>query len=175
MNPTFQQLKQKLSSELRGLNSAQTQLRLKGDPSSWTIQQVVEHLLLTYDSTASSFQTRLAKGTPTLTRPTPAHRTAQFVVITLGLMPGRRKAPPEVTPSTSAAALSGEQLIQSVSETIARLNAVIQQAENSFVRQRCLSHFALGPLTVDQWRRFHLSHGHHHIRQIAAIRRTHGL
>jgi hypothetical protein len=33
----------------------------------------------------------------------------------------------------------------------------------------------LGPLGAGQWRRFHLSHGRHHIRQILAIRRAHGI
>ena len=51
----------------------------------------------------------------------------------------------------------------------------IDQAEKAFGSTRCLSHFILGPLSAAQWRRFHLTHGAHHARQITAIRRAHGI
>jgi hypothetical protein len=175
MSPTLHKLETKLSAALHGLNSSQTQLRLTNNPSCWTIQQIVQHLLMTYASTASSFESRLAKGTPTLSRPTPTHRTAQFVVITLGFMRGRRKAPPEVTPSASSPPLSGDELAASAHEALVNLDHLLNQIEQKFGKARCQSHFVLGPLTASQWRGFHLSHGKHHIRQIAAIRRAHGL
>jgi hypothetical protein len=175
MNATIRHLEARLSSALKDLDSSQTQLRLTPDPSCWTIQQVMEHLLLTYASTSTSFKTRLAKGTPTLTRPTPTQRTTQFVVITLGLMPGRRKAPPEVTPVASTSPLSGDDLMASTHSALTSMDQIIHQAEHAFGSVRCLTHHVLGPLTVSQWRRFHLSHGSHHVRQIAAIRRAHGL
>ncbi len=175
MNPTLRQLETKLASALHGLDASQTQLRLTSDPSCWTIQQVIEHLLLTYASTGASFETRLAKGTPTLSRPTPAQRTAQFVVVTLGIMPGRRKSPPEVAPAASVTPRSGDELIATTHDALTRLDQIFNQAEQAFGSVRCLSHFALGPLSASQWRRFHLSHGSHHARQIAAIRRTHRL
>ena len=175
MNPTFDQLDRKLSSALQGLDAQQTQLRLTADPSCWTIQQIAEHLLMTYASTGASFETRLAKGTPTLSRPTAAHRIAQFVTITLGRIPRGRKAPPEVTPAASTAPLSGNQIIAITHDALTSLDQTFNQAELAFGSHRCLSHFILGPLSASQWRRFHLAHGNHHIRQIAAIRRTHGL
>src|SRR5215469_16811967 len=175
MSPTTHPLETKLFAALRDLNSSQTQLRLTDDLSRWTIQQIVQHLLMTYASTAASFETRLAKGTPTLSRPTPAHRATQFIVITLGLMPGPRKAPPEVTPPASSPPLSGDELAATAHEALTHLDHLFRQAEQSFGKARCQSHFILGPLTASQWRRFHLSHGNHHIHQIAAIRRAHGL
>jgi len=175
MNPTIEQLETKLSSALHGLSSSQTQLRLTDDPSCWTIQQIIEHLLMTYASTGSSFESRIAKGTPTLSRPTPSHRARQFVVITLGLMPGRHRAPPEVTPTPTDHRFSGEQLITITRKALTHLDVIFNQADQAFGPARCLTHFALGPLSASQWRRFHLSHGSHHARQIVAIRRAHGL
>jgi hypothetical protein len=175
MNPTIERLESKLSSALHGLNSSQTQLRLTDDNSCWTIQQITEHLLMTYASTSSAFESRLAKGTPTLSRPSPSHRARQFIVITLGLMPGRRKAPPEVTPTRTDHRFSGEQLIASTHKALTHLDVIFSQADQAFGPARCLTHFALGPLSASQWRRFHLSHGSHHVRQILAIRRAHGL
>lgn len=175
MNPILEQLETKLSSALLGLDSSQTQLRLTADPACWTIQQIIEHLLMTYASTATAFESRLAKGTPTLSRPTPSHRVRQFVVITLGLMPGRRQAPPEVTPPPSDPPHSGEQLIATTCEALTRMDRIFDQADHAFGPARCLTHFALGPLSASQWRSFHLAHGTHHVRQIAAIRRVHSL
>jgi hypothetical protein len=175
MNPVLLQLERELSSALKGLNTAQTQTRLVDDPAHWSIHQVIEHLLLTYSSTAASFQSRLAKGTPTRARPTPRHRIVQFVVIRLGLMPGRRKSPPEVAPANPASPLSGFQLVGLLTQALADLDILFNQAESAFGTTPCLTHFALGPLTARQWRRFHLSHGRHHIRQINAIRRAHAI
>jgi len=175
MNPTLEQLETKLSTVLQGLDSVQTQLRLTPDSACWTIQQIIEHLLMTYASTTAAFESRLAKGTPTLSRPSPSHRARQFVVITLGLMPGRRTAPPEVTPPASASSQSGEQLTTITRDALTHLDVIFSQADQAFGPARCLTHFALGPLSASQWRRFHLAHGTHHVRQIAAIRRTHGL
>jgi hypothetical protein len=130
---------------------------------------------MTYASTGASFDARLAKGTPTLSRPTLAHRLAQFVTITLGRIPSGRKAPPEVTPAASAAPLSGSEVIAITHDALTRLDQIFDQAEKAFGSTRCLSHFILGPLSAAQWRRFHLSHGAHHARQITAIRRAHGI
>src|SRR5262249_49993563 len=133
------------------------------------------HLLMTYASTGASFETRLAKGTPTLSRPTPGHRVTQFFVITLGVMPGRRKSPPEVTPAASVSPLSGDEIIATAHDALQHLDVTFNQAEQAFGTARCLSHFVLGPLSAEQWRRFHLCHGSHHVRQIAAIRRAYGV
>lgn len=175
MNSTLDQLEHDLSASLSGLNANQTQLRLTDDTTRWSIQQIVQHLLLTYNSTATSLESRLAKGRPTLSRTRPQHRAIQFVVLTLGRMPGGRQAPPEVTPSPETTPLSGEQLTQEVVKALLRLDDIFAQAEETFGSIPCQSHFALGPLSASQWRRFHLTHGRHHIRQILAIRRAHRL
>jgi len=175
MNPVLLQLERELSSALKGLDAAQTQRRLVDDPAHWSIHQVIEHLLLTYSSTAASFQSRLAKGVPTRAHATPRHRIVQFVVIRLGLMPGHRKSPPEVAPANSLSPLSGDQLAGSVAQALADLDTIFNQAESAFGTTPCLTHFALGPLSTRHWRQFHLSHGRHHIRQIKAIRRANGI
>ncbi|WP_260705422.1 DUF1569 domain-containing protein [Edaphobacter flagellatus] len=175
MNSTLDQLEHDLSASLSGLNANQTQFHLTDDTTRWSIQQIVQHLLLTYNSTATALESRLAKGRPTFSRPRPQHRAIQFVVLTLGRMPGGRQAPPEVTPSLETTPLSGEQLTHEVIKALLRLDDIFTQAEETFGSIPCQSHFVLGPLSASQWRRFHLTHGRHHIRQILAIRRAHRL
>ena len=65
MNNDLQQLQRVITYSLRGLDSAQTQLRPAEQGNRWSIQQIIEHLLLTYSATETAINARLAKRTPT--------------------------------------------------------------------------------------------------------------
>lgn len=173
MNPVLRQLETELSLSLQGLYATQAQLHPHGDQARWSIWQITQHLLLTYSSTVSSLESRLAKGAPTRSRPTFPQSIAQICVIRFGILPGRREAPPIVAPSACPPdpLPDGEDLISAVTTGLARMDAFLDQAEETFRSTPCLSHFALGPLSIPQWRRFHRIHGRHHVRQIIAIRR----
>jgi hypothetical protein len=177
MDTTLQQLQDDLTRSLHGLSATQAQLRPQDDPTRWNICQIVQHLLLTYASTCASIEDRVAKGTPTRSRLTPSQFLPRLLVIRLGLIPVRREAPALVTPPARPPAPhpSGDDLVMDLCSGLTRMDLVLSQAENLFSSAPCLSHFALGPLSIPQWRRFHLVHGRHHIRQIAAIRREYSL
>jgi hypothetical protein len=175
MNYTLDQLLQSLTQSLTGLDATQTQLRPLSHPEKWSIQQIVEHLLLTYSASAAALEARIAKGTPTQAKPLPQQRVAQFVVTTLGLMPGRREAPAPVTPPSDSQPLSGADLLAEASQRLATLDQLINRAEGLFGHQRATNHIILGPLSAHQWRRFQLVHGTHHTKQILAIRNSYGL
>jgi hypothetical protein len=174
MNPTIQQLHRKLSAALHNLDAAQTQLHPVANPQKWSIQQIADHLLLTYDSTAAVLETRIAKGIPTQSHPTPSQRVKSFVVLQLGHMPTGRTAPEAVRPG-SAAPLTGEELTRLATEKLLHLDANLDQAESLFGSTRAITHAILGPMCARDWRRFHCVHGDHHIQQILAIRREHRL
>jgi DinB superfamily len=173
MNPTLQQLQQELSSSVQGLDAKQTQLRPPAHPDKWSIQQIVEHLLLTYAATEPALKARLSKGAPTRAKPTLSQRAGNLALFRLGYFPRGRKAPPPVTPQPSLP-LCGEDLKQAITESLTSLDKLCAEAANLFGDTApCASHMILGPLSLDQWRRFQLVHGEHHIKQIAAIRRAH--
>ena len=174
MDPTLQQLQSEIASSLTGLDATQTQLRPPSRSSKWTIQQIVEHLLLTYSSTETAINARLAKGTPTRAKPTLTQRVSRYAVTRCGYFPRGRQAPPMVTPAPSSQPLSGEGLAESASEHLTHLDQLFTQAETLFGHaSKCASHAVLGPLNIEQWRRFQLIHGEHHLRQIVAIRKAH--
>jgi hypothetical protein len=176
MNPTLLQLQGEIAHSLRDLDAHQTQLRLPSRPGNWSIQQIVEHLLLTYSSTETVIQGRLIKRTPTRSRPNPLQRFFQYGVTRLGYFPTGRKAPPIVTPQSTTHPLSGNQLVQAAAEHLTRLDLLCNEAEDLFgPTTRCASHAVLGPLTLGQWRKFQLIHGEHHLKQIDAIRIAHKL
>ncbi|HEX3374798.1 MAG TPA: DUF1569 domain-containing protein [Edaphobacter sp.] len=174
MNPTLHQLQHQITASLQNLDATQTQLQPPSRPNKWSIQQIIEHLLLTYSSTETAINARLIKGTPTRAKPTLADRVVQYAVTRCGYLPTSRKAPPMVTPQPNTHPLSGEDLTHSAADHLARLDLLFNEAEALFgPGSQCVNHNVLGPLNINQWRRFHLVHGKHHLKQIAAIRKAH--
>jgi Protein of unknown function (DUF1569) len=175
MNSTLLQLQGEIASSLRGLDATQTQLHPRS-PDKWSIQQIIEHLLLTYSSTETVINTRLEKRTPTRAKPTLTHRVFCHAVTRWGYFPTGRAAPPLVSPQPTTHPLSGVDLTHAAAEHLAHLDQLLAEAETLFgPNSRCATHAVIGPLTTNQWRRFHLVHGEHHLKQIAAIRKTHNL
>jgi hypothetical protein len=174
MNSTLLQLRHEIAASLYSLNATETQLRPPSRPSKWSIQQIIEHLLLTYSSTETAINARLAKRTPTRARPTLTHRVFQIAVTRCGYFPTGRKAPEIVTPPLTTHPLCGEDLAQAAAEHLAHLDLLFAEAETLFgPASQCASHAVLGPLNINQWRKFQLIHGEHHLKQIAAIRKAH--
>jgi hypothetical protein len=174
MNPTLQDLQSGIAASLQNLDATQTQLQPPSRPGKWSIQQIIEHLLLTYSSTETAINARLAKRTPTRAKPTFANRLVQYAVTRCGYFPTGREAPQMVIPEPTTHPLSGKDLAHSAAERLARLDLVFNEAEILFgPGTQCVTHNILGPLNIEQWRRFHLVHGRHHLKQIAAIRKAH--
>ena len=175
MDPTLLQLQSEMAHSLRGLDAAQTQLR---PPSrvrdKWSIQQIVEHLLLSYAGTGRALEARIAKRTPTRTKPKLLQSFAQYTILRLGYYPTGRKAPSLVVPAPSSPPLSGAALTRAASEHLTSLDQHCIEAATLFGdNERCATHIILGPLSVQQWRKFQLVHSEHHLKQIAAIRKVH--
>jgi hypothetical protein len=176
MNSALHQLQREIADSLHSLDATQTQLHPPSHPNKWSIQQIIEHLLLTYSSTETAINARLTKRAPTRARPTLAHRVLQFAVTRCGYFPTGREAPAIVTPQPAAKPLSGEDLTQATAEHLARLDLLFTEAETLFgPGSQCATHAILGPLNIDQWRKFQLIHGEHHLKQIAAIRKAHDI
>ncbi len=174
MHRDLEELRNELATALGGLDTRHTQLRPAGI-GKWSIQQIAGHLLLTYGATGAALAARLTKGAVTKAKPTVAQRVSQFAVCRIGYFPRGRQAPEPVTAPAGAKALPGETLAEQAAHALAEMDQRLSDCERLFgAGRRAISHMVLGPLSVRQWRRFHLVHGRHHIRQIAAIRKAHG-
>ena len=175
MHSVLLKLQRELHGGLAGLSAEQTQMR-RG-PEKWTIQQIVEHLLLSYESTRAVVEGRIAKGTPTKARPTVPQWVGQLVVVKMGMFPHGRQAPAVVTPpEATLRMMSAKELDARVADELLPLDALFTEAERMWgPSKRCMTHGALGAMTVQQWRRFHFVHGEHHLRQILATRAVMGI
>ena len=176
MSPELAALELRLKVATEPLTAAQMQLTPTDRPDCWSIQQILEHLMLTYKLTCATFETRLAKAKPTRARPGMAQRLGQFTLIKLGHFPYGRTAPENVYPGSPSILQSGQEMAVTLHAELERLDVLISRAEVQFgLRTQAISHQILGPLTAQQWRTFHLVHGLHHLKQIGLIRRAHSV
>jgi Protein of unknown function (DUF1569) len=175
MNSILHTLQLEIACSLRLLDAGQTQLRPPQAPNRWNIQQIMEHLLLTYSAAGTGLSTRIAKHAPTKATPTLKNRIQQFATLNLGYIPAGRPAPTMVVPPSAPNPQSGLELTHAANQGLSNFDAICAEAEGLFGANRCATHMVLGPLSVDQWRMFQLVHGRHHLKQIAAIRKAHNL
>ena len=170
MSPGFESVEAAFTEALDGLSAAEAQIHPNSDPDQWCAQQVVEHLILTYRSTADVLEERLQKGRPTQAITTPEQAARWRATILAGHFPAGGKAPERVRPGQlSLGGLCGAELAQQFKLELGKVESLLSECEEKFGSQPMASHFAYGPLSADQWREFHTVHARHHLAQLARI------
>ena len=166
MDSRLDKLEESLQSAVEGMSGEQLSWHL---PGKWCAAEVLEHLYLTYTGTIQGFERVMAKGKPLASRASVAQRVLTFVVVGLGHLPAGRKAPAIVQPK----GLAVEQVRNEIGEKLAAMDAVIAQCEVRFGPWvHVLDHPILGPLTATQFRKLHLVHGRHHLKQLLRLRES---
>jgi DinB superfamily len=172
VHPVLEEVRQVLSKPLAGCSAEQVARHPAGDPARWNAAQVIAHLSATWRLTTRGVEDRLNKGRPLQTRPTLRQRGLQLLICDCGYFPSGRPAPEFVRPSTEEQPpASGDELIARLTATLAAMDKMLNRIEPEARGAAVLNQGLLGPLSVQRWRRFHLSHARHHAKQIAhAIR-----
>jgi hypothetical protein len=164
MDSYLQRLQDAIDLATHGMDAAALTRHPEG---KWSAAQVLEHLYLTYAGSVKGFERCLQEGRPLARTPTFKERVAIFAVTGMGYFPEGRKAPERTVPNGMAA----EEVLRAIRGKLATMDAIITQCETRFGRAtRILDHPALGPLTARQWRKFHLAHARHHMKQILRLR-----
>jgi hypothetical protein len=165
VDPRLQRLQSEIASAIAGLSAEQLSAHPEG---KWCAGEVLEHLYLTYTGTIKGLERVAGAGKPaTATKPTWEQRGRTLVVVGLGYFPSGREAPPVARPR----GLPPETVLAGIGPKIAEMNDVIASCEKKFgSRGKLLDHPVLGPLTAAQWKKFHLVHGLHHVKQIRRLR-----
>jgi hypothetical protein len=171
MHAVLERVASQISSEMLGLDAATTQLHPKGLAYQWSAQQVVEHLVLGYRLTSSALETRLNKGRLSRNRKrTYLQWSLQLMILSFGKLPRGVPALDETMPVAGRfAAMDGQQLGDLVRREIDAMDKLFDACRRKFGIERVAVHPFLGPLRVDQWRRFHVVHGLHHLVQLRAV------
>lgn len=129
----------------------------------WNPAQIIEHLLLTYKGTNAGIAKCLAADAPLAREITLKDRAGILLVVDLGYLPNGRKAPERTTPR----GVPFQEARTAIFSELEKMASGLDDCERRFgARTRILDHPILGPLTANQWRKFHLVHGRHHAQQI---------
>lgn len=155
---------------LNGRTAEDCQRHPDGEARRWDAQQIVAHLVLTYESTEGLLRRRLEAGKPVEGLRTLTQRILQWLVIGRGMLPKGAKAPEYTLPDRLGwKAKSGAELLAELRAELEKMDGVLAECEAKFGRSPVGMHFIFGPLTAKQWRRFHRVHGLHHLKQVKAL------
>ena len=163
MDRNLETLQREITSAIDGLSAQQLQ---RHPPGKWCIAEVLEHLYLTYTGTLKGFERVADAGKPLVTSSSFKMRMQTFVVVGLGYLPSGREAPAVARPR----GISTDIVVAEIGPKIAEMDAVIARCEQNLGRAKLLDHPILGPLNGAEWRKFHLVHGRHHVKQVRALR-----
>lgn len=160
----LQRLRTEIASAIDGISPDDLARHTEG---KWSIAEILEHLYLSYTGTVKGFERCMEQGKPLARKLVFSDFIKIFVVTKLGYFPGGRKSPKQAAPRATPA----EEFLPNLSSAIAKLDETISRCEERLGKnERLLDHPILGPLTGDEWRKFHLVHGRHHLRQIRRLR-----
>ena len=135
----------------------------KAPAGKWNSAQILEHLFLTYKGTNKGIAKCMTEGRPLATKTSMTHRAKRWVVVGIGYMPGGAKAPERAMPK----GMLGDEVRGAILAEVEKMAAGLDECERRFgARTKIMDHPILGPLTADEWRKFHWVHGRHHARQI---------
>jgi len=140
---------------------------VRRDPTRWSVVEIVEHLTRAYSGTAKGFERCMEQGKSLAGAPTLAQGVRQFVVIDLGYFPQGREAPKHILPTGT---LDLPTVLDAVRRDLARLDEAAVRTRQALGTGKMLDHPILGPMTIDQWLKFHVVHSRHHAKQIRARR-----
>jgi len=164
MHKHLERLNLEIASASDGISGEQL---LWHPPGKWCVAEVLEHLYLTYSGTVKGFDRVAEAGKVQVKARTFKDRVGVLLVIGLGYLPSGREAPPVARPR----GVPAETVMAEIGPKIAEMDQVITRCEEKFGRGKLLDHPILGPLSGAEWRKFHLVHGLHHVKQIHALRR----
>jgi hypothetical protein len=161
----LQRLQEEIAAAVAGLSAEQLSWH---PPGKWCAAEILEHLYLSYTGTVKGFERVARAGKPLGSRQSWRQRRQTLIVVGLGYMPPGRQAPQVARPR----GVPQETVLAEIGPKIAEMNDMIALCEEKLgSRSKLLDHPILGPLTAPQWRKLHLVHGLHHLKQIRRLRR----
>jgi hypothetical protein len=129
----------------------------------WSAEQILEHLDLTFAGTVKTMRRALEKG-PRVLPSRVSQRFLKWLVVGFGYVPHGRKAPEPVQPRGG----QGAAVVDAIRQHLRETDEAIAAFEQKYGPRATHNHPVLGALTAQQWRRFHLVHTRHHMKQVRA-------
>lgn len=158
---------QRLRDEIQLLTVSLTAEELSWHPAGkWSAGEILEHLYLTYTGTTKGLSRVLASAGASK-RPTLKQRVIAMIVVELGYFPNGIQSPAVARPRGVPSQQVLTEIVSKIDEMAAALNTC---ASKLGPHSKVMEHPFLGPFSITQWRKFHLRHGMHHLKQIQRLR-----
>jgi hypothetical protein len=134
----------------------------------WCAAEILEHLALAFGGTAKFLGKVATDGKSVASQVTFKQRIGIAVVTSGEIIPGGRKAPQGVMPK----GMPADQVLATIRKHLADMDEAISACEAKLgTKIKIADHPVLGPLTVKQWRKFHMVHTRHHMKQVVTLRK----
>jgi hypothetical protein len=148
----------------RATRGVPTEALQRAPQDKWNSLQLLEHLMLSYTATTKGLLRTIEAGKPEGSTRSLRHRVGALYVLGFGRFPGGVESPKNIVPRGNL----GDEPLRRFNDALVAMDATLCDAEKRFgTRTRLLNHPILGPLTAQQWRRFHQVHGRHHLKQLS--------
>jgi hypothetical protein len=164
MNKWLAHIEAMVNDATHGMTEAQLAWHPEG---KWSTAQILEHLMKTYKGTSRGFEKAVEAGKSLATRATPWQHFARMTVVNFGYFPSGRKSPALVVPGEDC---KGAETLACLRTELAKLIEAQKIAEEKFSGTKIVDHPVMGPLTPEEWAKFHYVHAKHHMRQVKALR-----
>jgi len=163
MHPTTKQIRDAIADSTDGLSESQMRHHAEG---KWDAAAILEHLALTFSGTTRAFQKCLDQGRPLATSATFKQRLIQLIVLRFNYIPYGRKSPKRVEPT----GIGGAEARELIFTNLAKMDQVFAECERRFgTKVKIADHPIFGAIPIGGWRKFHLLHTRHHMKQIDAL------
>ena len=165
MHPHLQRTREAIDQATDGMTIEELTWHPEG---KWCSAEILEHLALAFGGTAKYLGKVAAEGKSAASKLTLKQRVGIAAVTGAEFIPRGRKAPAGVVPKGS---VPPDQIVATICKNLADMDEAISACEGKLgLKIRIADHPVLGPLTVKQWRKFHLVHTRHHMKQIVGLR-----
>jgi hypothetical protein len=165
MHPVLKSALQPLAEEIAPLTTEEAQIPPSPGQGRWCAQQILEHLILTYQLTTDLVSRQLKTGQVPRNRRNVLEFLLRVQTLGFGYMPDgvpaiRAFRPNEFSPQDGRAIAA--RFLAAAEEMDGQLVA----ARRKFGIQACGEHPFFGVMRVDEWRRYHAIHAAHHASQL---------
>jgi Protein of unknown function (DUF1569) len=165
MDLLLQEIRDWIAAATQGMSTQELSWHPVG---KWSTAEILEHLSLTYSGTRAGCDRCLKEGKCLARSPSLRDRLATLVVVSCGHLPEGRQSPAAARPK----GMPAESVLAEIDQKIVAMDERLRMCEERFGgRVKLMDHPILGPLTVQQWRKFHWVHARHHMKQIEALHR----
>jgi hypothetical protein len=165
MHPVLNSALEPLAQLMESVTQEEAQVPPVPGQGRWSAQQIMEHLILSYQLTSSVVSRQLKSGRVSKHRRSILEFILRVQTIGLGYMPAGIPAIRAVRPGHSTPQ-PGSVIAKRFLEAAEEMDAKLVSGRKKFGIEVCGEHPMFGVMRVDEWRRYHAIHAKHHVKQL---------